>query len=71
MSPDEEKEESNAQPAYRYRDPLLVLLREESATCAGCVNVRTILGRNFCAKGRKYGERCNLYVERIGVARAR
>jgi hypothetical protein len=62
---DDDKEPSRAMPTHFYGDPLLALIREESATCAGCVNVRTILGRNFCAKGRKYGERCNLYVEII------
>jgi inorganic pyrophosphatase len=66
---EEDREETHAQPAYRYGDPLEVLIREESETCRGCVHEATILGRLACDKGKRHGDRCKLYVERLGLGR--
>jgi hypothetical protein len=68
---DDDKEPSHAKPAYFYGDPLLAIIREEAGTCTGCVREATILGTVYCTKGKRHGRRCEHYVERIGVARAR
>jgi hypothetical protein len=66
---EDEKEESHAQPAHRYGDPLEVLIREEAATCRGCVHEVAILGRIACDKGKRHGNRCKFYIERLGLGR--
>lgn len=54
-------------PAHQYRDPLLVVIAEESRTCKGCVHKEMILGVTFCNKkpetpGHKL-KRCKFYRE--------
>lgn len=57
--------------AYRYRDPLEVLIREESRTCRGCAHVQRVAFMaghaaqvvSHCAKGKKYGQRCKHYKD--------
>ena len=50
------------------RDPAEIYERKEAKSCAGCQHVSstTILGepRPICAKGKPYGRKCKLYVER-------
>jgi hypothetical protein len=59
-----DKEPSHALPAHFYRDPAEVYERLEAATCTGCAHSARVLGSDICIKGRKYGRRCKLYVER-------
>jgi len=63
---EEDHEETHAQAAYRYGDPLEILIREESETCRGCVHEVIVLGRTACDKGKPHGNRCKLYDERPG-----
>jgi hypothetical protein len=59
-------------PAWMYRNPLTVLVEQESRTCAGCVHEQSItLGTGekrettfFCARGKRYGRRCRFYEEK-------
>ena len=60
------REKSRALPMRYYRDPLEVLIAEESTTCAGCASEGETFGRRHCLKNRKYGRRCSQYVERGG-----
>lgn len=46
-----------------YRDPLEVLIRQESKTCAGCGWVRVVFNTPFCGAERRYGKRCGQYFE--------
>lgn len=46
-----------------YRDPLEVLIRQESRTCAGCVYVMVAFGARYCDKRKQYGKRCESYRE--------
>ena len=41
-----------------YRDPLEVLIRAESKTCAGCAYVGVVFNAAYCERGRQYGRRC-------------
>jgi hypothetical protein len=66
---DDAHKESRALPFLFYRDPLLALIAEESASCAGCVHERIAFDRRYCDKGRKYGRHCTLYVERRAIGR--
>lgn len=49
-------------------DPAEAYERKEARTCAGCAHISsiTILGesRPICGKGKPYGRKCRLYVER-------
>lgn len=50
------------------RDPAEIYLGNERKTCAGCVHATRIdvagESRLACAKGKRYGKRCHIYVER-------
>lgn len=46
-----------------FRDPLEVLIRQESRTCAGCVWVDVAFNAAYCRRGRTYGRRCCDYRE--------
>ena len=46
-----------------YRDPLEVLIRQESRTCAGCVYGRMEFSIAYCDKRKQYGKRCESYRE--------
>jgi hypothetical protein len=46
-----------------YRDPLDVVIADESKTCAGCVFVAVAFGAAYCDKGKQYGKRCTQYRE--------
>lgn len=46
-----------------FRDPLEVLIRQESRTCAGCAWVAVVFNTAYCGKGRRLGRRCVDYVE--------
>lgn len=58
----------NAGSRSLARDPAEIYERMEACTCAGCEHVSSIeiLGerRPICAKGKPYGRKCRLYVER-------
>lgn len=54
---------SAALPRGMYRDPLDVVLFEESRTCLGCVFVAVAFGTEHCEKGKQYGKRCKFYRE--------
>jgi hypothetical protein len=51
-----------------YRDPLDILIRYESKTCAGCIFVMVAFGAQYCDKRKRYGKRCEFYreVENVG-----
>lgn len=53
---------------WEMGDPAIAYERMESATCKGCQHISSIeiLGerRPICAKGKPYGRKCRLYVER-------
>ena len=49
-----------------YRDPLLVLLEREAASCKGCAHAIAVFDRQACGKGRKFGRRCEQYLETRG-----
>lgn len=49
-----------------YRDPLEVLIRKESRTCAGCAWVAVAFNAMYCQRGRQYGRRCHEYAEVVG-----
>lgn len=46
-----------------FRDPLEVLMRAESKTCAGCGWVVVVFNAPFCGADRRYGKRCSQYYE--------
>lgn len=46
-----------------FRDPLEVLIRDESKTCAGCVWVAVAFSAAYCGRNRQYGRRCGEYRE--------
>jgi hypothetical protein len=55
--------------SYRYRDPLEVLIADESRTCKGCAHeIRTEFRTGgqkqvyqSCSKSMKHGRRCKQY----------
>ena len=55
-------------PANYYRDPLKVVIAEESRTCAGCVHKELYFGIQFCGKHpekqAKDLRKCKAYKER-------
>ena len=57
-----------------FRDPLQILLAEESQTCKGCTHSHTerVWGQRvtICLKKRKHGTRCKLYTNPTEEARA-
>lgn len=46
-----------------YRDPLQVLIQQESRTCAGCAHVAVAFNAAYCGLGKRYGRRCKSYFE--------
>ena len=52
--------------AYRYRDPLEVLISEESRTCKGCIWLSRVWGMPICRKKNNdhAKNRCKHYEER-------
>jgi hypothetical protein len=57
------RDESRALLRCDYRDPLEVLIRQESRTCAGCVWVAVAFNAAYCGRGRQHGRRCVDYQE--------
>ena len=57
-----------------FRDPLQILLAEESQTCKGCTHSHTerVWGTKvaICLKRRTHGKRCKLYHNPTEEARA-
>lgn len=51
-----------ALPSRMYKDPLEILIEQESRTCKGCANRVFVWGREGCLKGRK-PMRCKHYKE--------
>ena len=56
-------------PSHRYRDPLEVVIFEESLTCRGCIYVVKLWGKEVCALKNKLAvSRCRKYEECNGTA---
>lgn len=55
------KEPSKAHPASYYRNPANTIRLEAEKNCAGCVYSMPGKSGEFCARGKKYGIRCDLF----------
>lgn len=55
-------------PVWMYRDPAEVVERIEAGSWQGCAFVQRMRFQwqvvESCAKGRRFGRKCPLYVER-------
>ena len=51
-------------PAYKYRDPLQILLDEERRTCKGGRFLMAVFDRQLCGLQRKKLRRCAMYAEK-------
>lgn len=48
--------------AYRYRDPLDVLIAEEERTCKGCIHLSSLWGMRICKLTNDHAKsRCKHY----------
>lgn len=56
-----------ALPRGMYRDPLDILIEQESRTCKGCAHIETmvVFGERVmnCNKAKKVGIKCRQYKE--------
>jgi hypothetical protein len=50
--------------SHEYGDPLEILIKREASTCKGCQFIGVVFDRQYCTKGKKYGKRCSIYIER-------
>ncbi len=57
------KAESGELMRRDFRDPLLVLIDQESRLCTGCVYVAVAFNAAYCSAGGQYGRRCKSYRE--------
>lgn len=52
---------------FAYRDPLAILIDQESRTCKGCAHLDSLIifdqRKEFCKKGKKAGRKCTLFKE--------
>lgn len=49
-----------------YRDPLDLLIAQESTTCKGCTHEAEVFGTRYCSiPSQRYGRRCKRYEEMV------
>ena len=53
-----------AYPTHYYRDPIEAAMMAQSKRCDGCRHHGKLLGREFCAIGRRELRKCKKYKER-------
>ena len=56
--------ESNALPAFMYRDPMEAAMRNEAKQCTGCRHLAKLLNREFCGAGRRTLTRCKKFDDK-------